>query len=576
MRTHPLAALLALTVSLSSLPGPVLAAAKKKKSEASEPAPSPALTAAPAAPAVVPAPAITASKERREGKVVQVTPGHVYLDAGASEGLAPGQKLQLRRGAGNAGSCVIDKVGDHRASCTGSNARPGDSFALTPPAAAQTKAPLPRPLAQAEINRERQVLSTSVTMPVEHHASEEAQARPLRATVNLTHKSYLSSEYRPWHDERVDAQLGVPLGGFGYFDLDAAAVHLTRPDGDRFRSGSNDQLYVYRAELSLRQGSGGVSGSLGRLLPAAAPGAPRIDGAQVSFKFARAEMGLFGGGIPDAQTLAPGFDRQTAGLFVSLGRAGDRDGAVSYSQATARIAYVKAPEWGTRFEAEAAGLLQLYRRLDLTGSLRLATGDHAPTAAIDAARAGFDLRPSDAVLLTGSFRYVGSQLPVDATGAVLEGKSTHAELAGSFKLGPKATLGIEGGLAQDLTLSTNRGWAGPTLSFPSFFGQGGGLTFGYHEELGDQPGRSVYGMATLNPGKAVQLITRLTVFCDSRSNFAFDDLEAGLYVRLAARLTDHISAHVAAMGRLQPLASQVVPSPLPYGAWVDAGISGDL
>ncbi len=524
------------------------------------------------------------SGSRREGKVLQATPARVYLDAGASEGLAVGQKLLLRRGAATGGTCTVDHVGDHRASCTSAAARVGDWFALTPAPPLPGKAPLPKPQAVAEVVRERQALQTSASAPVEYHGTAEASVLPLRASATLSHRSWLSGTASAWHDERIDARLGLPVGDFGYFDLDATAVHLTRPAGDRFRPDTPNQLYVWRAELALRPASAagtGFSGSLGRLIPWSAPGAPRIDGAQMSYRLAFGEVGLFGGGIPDAQTLAPGFDRQTAGLFFSLGRRGDREAALSYSQATARIAYLKAPELGTRFEAEANGLAQLYRTLDLSASLRLAGGDNAAPALLDAARVGFDLRPAEGVTLSGAFRYVGDKLPVDpvglvGNGVVLEGQSRHLDLSGTIVLSPGATLGVEGGLARDVTSSTTRSWAGPTLALPQLFGSTGGLALGYHEELGDLPGRAAWVQTSLFPSRSVQVTARLSVFMEARTTGGFDDLEAGLYLRILARLTDHIAAHFSAMGRVQPVAGQVVPSPLPYGAWIDAGISGDL
>jgi hypothetical protein len=569
---------LALALSLAAALAPSAdAAPRTRKAEA----PAPITLAEVEKSASPPAPQ---SGGRREGKVLQVTPARIYLDAGTAEGLAVGQKVTLRRGAAAAGACTIDHVGDHRASCTGAAARAGDTFALTPPPPVPGKAPLPKPQPAAEVARERQALQAGATSPVEYHGTAEAFATPLRASATLSHRSWLSGTASAWHDERIDARLGVPISDFGYFDLDATAVHLTRPDGDRFRPGTPNQLYVWRAELALRQPSAtgtGFSGSLGRLIPATAPGAPRIDGAQVSYRLSGGEIGLFGGGIPDAQTLAPGFDRQTAGLFFSLGRSGDRDGALSYSQATARVAYVKAPELGTRFEAEMNGLAQLWRTLDLSASLRLASGDNAAPALIDAARVGFDLRPSEGFTLSGAFRYVGEKLVSDPVGLVgngvlLEGQSRHADLAGTFVLSPGATLGVEGGLAQDVNSATTRGWAGPTLALPQLFGASGGLALGYHEELGDLPGRATWVQTSLFPARTVQFTARLSVFMDSRKSGGFDDLEAGLYLRVLAKLTDHIAAHFSAMGRLQPVAAQVVPSPLPYGAWIDAGISGDL
>lgn len=527
------------------------------------------------------------AKARREGQVVQVTPKRAYLDAGSAEGLRMGEKLKLSRGSDPAGACTIDRLADHRASCTGAAAKPGDRFALEPPAKPSAPESLPRPQAVAELAREQRSLITASFKPVEFHGGPSggggAGPAALRANATLSQRGWFSSDNRPWQEERLEARLGAPVGSFGYFDLDATALHLRRPDGtERFRPGVENQLYLWRAELALRGlGAEGrrVSGSLGRLIPASAPGAQRIDGAQLGYQLGGqlggSEVGLFGGGIPDAQTLAPAADRYTGGGYFSLGRVRDSGGALSFAQMTARLAYVRAPEWGSRLEGEASALAQLWRKLDLAVSARLAVGDLQAPGALDAARLSVDLRPVSGVALSGSFRYLGSRLPVDSTGLLSEGPTRHGDLAGTWQVAESVVVGAEAGMAQDLIASTSREWLGPTLSLPQLFGAVGGLSVGYQEERGDAPGRSGWVQGSLLPGRRVQLITRASFFVETRSGLG-SDLELGLFVRVVARLTDHVGAHLSAMGRLQPVVLGVPPSPFPYGAWLDLGISGEL
>jgi hypothetical protein len=473
---------------------------------------------------------------------------------------------------------VVEQVTEHHASCTGGSPQAGDRFPLEPPAATAPPPGLPRPQTPAELASERQSLTAAAIAPVEFHGGpSDAGSRPLRAEATWSQRSWFSSELRPWQEERVDARLGTPLGSLAFLDLDATALHLRRPDGtERFRPGDENQLYLWRAEVAFHgPGGTGLSGSLGRLIPASAPGAQRIDGAWLGYRFSGSELGIFGGGIPDAQTLAPAADRDTIGAFFSLGRSGDRDGAVSYAQATARVAWVRAPESGTRVEGEANTLLQLWRKLDVAASARLAVGDLQAPGALDAARVSLDLRPFDGLSLSGAFRYQGSRLPIDSTGLVIEGPTRNGELSGTWSIAPSVVLGAEAGLSQDLLSSTSQQWVGPTLSLPVLFGALGGLLLGYQQELGAAPGRTAYVQGALLPGRRLQLITRASLFVDVRPDGS-DDVEVGLFVRLVARITDHLGFHFSAMGRLQPVAVGAVPAPLPYGAWLDAGISGEL
>lgn len=525
----------------------------------------------------------TEPKALLEGHVVQVTPARAYLDAGRAEGLTKGAQLRLWRGAAKAGTCAVEQVADHRASCTGGAARLGDRFALEQAerAAAPTLASLPQPQGAAELSRENKALTTAGLKPVEFHGgpSSGAGVAAPRAQAVYSQRSWFNSELRPWQEERVDARLGVPVGGVGFFDLEATALHLQRPDGtERFRPGQESQLYLWRAELALRSPAAGgtrLSGSLGRLIPASAPGAQRIDGAQIGYRLGGSELGLFGGAIPDAQTLAPAADRYTGGGYFALGRVGDSGSALSFAQATARVAYVRAPEWGSRYEGELSALAQLWRTVDLTASARLGLGDLQAPGALDAARVSVDLRPVSGLSLSGSFRYLGSRLPVDSTLLLVEGPTRHGELTGAFQLSQWAILGAEAGLAQDLLSSTSRSWAGPTLALPQLFGALGGLSAGYQEERGDAPGRSAWLQGSLLPSRKLQLLARASFFLDTRQSQG-SDVEVSLFVRLMARLTDHLGAHLSAMGRVQPVAVGVSPSPHPYGAWLDAGISGEL
>ena len=76
--------------------------------------------------ALLAATAAPGAEPRRVGTVVYATARRLYLDAGAREGLAPGQVLHLE-----SGTCRVEEVSARYATCVG-NGRPGDTFALPP------------------------------------------------------------------------------------------------------------------------------------------------------------------------------------------------------------------------------------------------------------------------------------------------------------------------------------------------------------------------------------------------------------------------------------------------------------
>jgi len=81
------------------------------------------------------------AEPRRVGTVAYATLRRLYLDAGAREGLAPGQVLHIK-----GGTCRVEEVSPRYASCVG-RGRPGDTFdlPLPLPALVVRRLPLPAP-----------------------------------------------------------------------------------------------------------------------------------------------------------------------------------------------------------------------------------------------------------------------------------------------------------------------------------------------------------------------------------------------------------------------------------------------
>ena len=126
------------------------------------------------------------------------------------------------------------------------------------------------------------------------------------------------------------------------------------------------QLYVWEAELARRPAQGGLALALGRVRPWSAPGSSIIDGVQAGWRArSNVEFGVFGGGVPDPGTLAPSFERHTAGAYLAFQSTGDASSVVRYVRQETRFAYSNSPELGRRVEAEALAQMSLGRTLDL-------------------------------------------------------------------------------------------------------------------------------------------------------------------------------------------------------------------
>ncbi|HUJ28950.1 MAG TPA: hypothetical protein VLW85_23175, partial [Myxococcales bacterium] len=283
------------------------------------------------------------------GKVVDATAHTAYLDAGAAEGLQPGARVQLRRGA-----CVVESVGDHHASCAVQGAQPGDSFALPMPPAAP---PPPKRLTTVpadQLKRDALAVQAAALPPVEFHG-EPVVRRP-HVTARLTHAQWSSSSDKPWSREQLDVWTrGAPIAGGVSFSADMSARwYSARPGPVSARPDDRAQLYVW--EAALRRNLPGVAFALGRLRPLSAPGATPLDGAQLGFRAGGGnEIGVFGGGIPDAVTMAPSFSAGTAGAYWRVQHGGDD----LWFRHEARVAAVTTPELGRRLEAEGVGQLAL-------------------------------------------------------------------------------------------------------------------------------------------------------------------------------------------------------------------------
>ncbi|HSD20561.1 MAG TPA: hypothetical protein VLC54_11015 [Anaeromyxobacter sp.] len=488
-----------------------------------------------------------AQRPRGTGAVVYVTAGRAYLDVGAADGLAPGAVIVARRGGAEAGRCTVDVVGDHHAACSSAALRPGDTLTFVAAPEPAAPAPLPTLPTAEELAVRAQAAAEAPVVRVEFRpaARREGDAGTGRRIVvaGFEHVSWASTGASTLSAERLDLALhGAPLGAGVLLDVEARAERWVPHANRHFRPEDDARLYVWQAQLTAPVSA--VRLSAGRILPYRILGATVFDGASASVRRGSAELGLFGGAVPEPDTLSPTGDRATGGGFWSMERA--LGGGVLRHEG--RLAVVRSPELGTRVEATLAGRAWL-RAVDVSAEAQLGAGGEEQAAAlVDAARVDLAARPTKTVSIGGSYRHTGLDWPDALEPALFPGRSDAADAWGAVELGSFLRVGATGGISRDAASKLDRTWVGPELGIPRLFGRRGGVVLGYLEEGGWLAGRSAYAQLVGRPWDPVRLLGRAT-WAHAKTLGADRD-EVGLLASAAAELGRHFGLRLSALGRV--------------------------
>jgi hypothetical protein len=481
------------------------------------------------------------------GRVVQATSARAYLDAGSEEGLAPGLALHLQRGDQALGHCTVETVGPNTATCTGLAAKPGDTFRLEPMIGPQVKVvTLPSVPSDEELARRAAVVVAAPVAPVDYKAQlagAPALVAPHGAVgqVSLGDAFWSSSGVTGWDVVTLDASVhGAAVGPFT-LDLDLSAQRWVAHSGDTFRPKEDTRLYVWQAQLGWAPTGSAVAISAGRVLPWTIPGATAMDGAVIGWRKQGWEAGLFGGLVPQPDTLGPTSTRSTAGGYWILDhRSGD-----FYLRQEGRLAYVRSPELGTRLELEANASLHTGAVLDLFGSARAAVGKVQAPALVDVGRLELSLRPVPRLAFSGGFEYGGLAVPYVSEPPAFGSRNRRADLSGMYDLG-SFKVGASGGFSHDSISTLDRAWFGPEVQLPRFFTHRLDLSLGYLEELGWLHGRSGWIQAVAKPWDSLRLIGRAS--WAHESSLGMDPEEVGLSLSAVAELTRAIGLRATLLG----------------------------
>lgn len=447
------------------------------------------------------------------GRVVYATAQRAYLDVGAEDGLAAGAELALSRGAARVGTCRVEELAPHHATCAGAPARPGDAFRFEAATAALAPRPLPPPLGSEEVARIAAAVAAAKIPLVEFRRGAASEGRRSeraapRVDAAIVHTSWAATTAGAQHAERADLLLRSAelLPGWA-LDLDARAERWARGEATRFRTGEAARFYLWQAQLSGDPLGRNVALAAGRILPWSIPGAAPFDGAQVALRGGAIEGGVFGGGIPEPDTLAPTIDRATAGAFW---RADARAGG-GLLRHEARLAWVRTPELGDRAELTARGAAWLGRALDLAAEAQLgAGGDVRAPGSLDAARVDLGSRPIAPLSVGVRWEYLALEVPQRLEPAAFPGRSRRADAFASLDLGRAMRLGATAGFARDLGSDLDRRWAGPELTLPRLLGGRASVGLGWLEERGWLDGRTAWLQVGARPRRSLRLLGRVS------------------------------------------------------------------
>jgi hypothetical protein len=515
-----------------------------------------------------------AAPAAQSGRVVYVTAKRAYVDRGTASGLAVGQTLELQRGRNAAGKCVIEEVSDTRAVCATDDAHVGDSFALpgtagTAAAPAAVAAPavvvLAPLVAEGDVQKAQKALAQAPYAKVDENVKRGELGRDTGLIVGRTGAdvwSVVTGTTHTYEREHVVLSLRDVSLGFAGLTLDAEleARHWSKGP----ISGSD--IFVWEAAIASRAPGQALSLSVGRVWPWHVPGIGSFDGAQVGFRSEdrSIEAGLFGGGVPDSQNLAPQFKNWIGGLYFSHAGGGAADDLLRGDREEVRVSARRYDD-GTGAsifvgEAELQGQLWLTRAIDL-GADALVASATGEGVAVGRLTVDLRLRPTESLQLVTRARYLGKSL-LDATDLGPRYAAGERLAAADADLSWSATdwlqVSLVGGATRVLDPGQNRTYVGPEVSLPHLFGGVGGVAVGYQEELGVYAGRTIYLQTPLNAGP-FRLLARVA-YLEDRPNGSVLRQEVEGYAYAEASLTSWMWVRASVMSRVDLYETSGTPS----------------
>jgi hypothetical protein len=478
-----------------------------------------------AVPEATPAPQVATVSPRAPagspfGRVQFATERRAYLDRGAAEGLVVGQSLPISRGVRGIGSCKIESVGDHEATCTGVRLRPGDAFRTPRTGGRKARAPATAmaPVLDDKTLEARAALIADATVEkVDFNGRRAFRSRGVAEAAPGFATWFTQPGGGNYAQERIDGVIrGVAIGNTDFrFDGAFSAMHWTTPSTVRFRPDTPTQFYLWEAEAYRRVQDGGTTLAVGRLWPHRAPGLTVLDGMQLGRENEAhsAEGGLYGGLIPTADGLVPTFDIWTGGLYGALVQRGDKASTIRLAREEMRVGVWHAAGVGAVGEGE--GLAQVWLGPVTTGGggrVRWAA-EQGGRAVVENGHLDLGVRPSLDSALGLHARYVGVSLlqeaPLRAEVPMTAG-AFHAITDGYVNFSTRLALAGSAGVHREDATGRYQVHGGAELRFPRMFGETGGLWVGATVEQGWMQGETAYAQFLGHFGRSFQVVARLS------------------------------------------------------------------
>lgn len=485
------------------------------------------------------------------GKVVYRTRKRTYLARGQQDGLSEGQVVRfVREGM----QCTLLDTADRFALCDDPRPRLNSSFRLAKTQATERPQRIERegPPTRTQLQQARVALQRAAPPSVEFEGG--FAPRVGLAQTSLDYGVWASGGRQSYQQVAVnllirDAPLGsLPLRG----DVSLTALRwLQRPQSRRFRPNEDSQLYVWDLAVSTRNLD--FDAAVGRLATTI-PGLLVLDGARVGFRNAGvlAELGAFGGTLPDFINLKPTADRWTGGIYYAL-RSSDRSSLYH----GARLAVVNRAENVITMEVQPAFRARLFDGLSVGVEAQAsAPQDNLNNVTLDFAYADLQLDAVSNTFLSIASRYVsdaGAQAFTLNPLVVVP----QAAIDGDVNLGWRASSWLNvranGYVRHQPNVDRTRVLVGPEIEALGLLRDHLSLALGYREELSNNiAGRFIYLRGRYRTGPRFWISAQASYTSDALD----PDLvqrplrEVGLQSLARLRLFDGISLQVSVLGRL--------------------------
>lgn len=242
-------------------------------------------------------------------KIVYVSGGSVYLEAGREQGVTSGDSAEARRDGRPIAGLIVREVTSRRALC--------DTFAVVSmPAIGDVVRYMAR--ARPEVvpaDADTIVADTGVApaRPITSRAARRVWRGRIGAgllSVNPENGSRIS---QPTLDFRLDRWGGaIDLHG----DIRGRSTAVS--------SATDREARVYRLAATIHDDQSSRRLTFGRQVLTSAPGAAFFDGVVAEFDRGAWTLGAFGGGAPEPNDFAPSFSQIQTGGFARVRRTRDR------------------------------------------------------------------------------------------------------------------------------------------------------------------------------------------------------------------------------------------------------------